>query len=319
MPRRPDLIKASLWAGLVCLSVCLTTPGWGREAGETFVLRREAADPVQTSPPSRLHLAQRSGSSSSSYPSLRSADSSSGSGRTLHLLFRFLAGGVLGPILWHYTCGYPLRSSWQQGLGPPGLLDLLVAVALGFLGYRLYRSRWEKDAEKPQVTPRGFLRPEHRAPPALTVQSEAESGLAAISAADPEFSLQAFGEETRRLLLELYTAWNLQELEVLAGRVKEGLLDYLRMGLKIMSLREELSHLEELSLEDITITAAGVNDGREFITLNFRGWLLDYVLDRKSGKLLVGSMAYPNLFHEVWELERPRGQGTWMLQDIREK
>jgi predicted lipid-binding transport protein (Tim44 family) len=100
--------------------------------------------------------------------------------------------------------------------------------------------------------------------------------------------------------------------------VKESLLEYLQMGLKIMSLREERSYLEDMVLEGITVTDARVDDGKEFITVCFRGRLLDYVLEKASGKLLLGSLAYPATFQEYWDLERPRGQGTWVLQDIRD-
>ena len=142
--------------------------------------------------------------------------------------------------------------------------------------------------------------------------------MAAIQESDLNFDLQAFGEEVRLLLLELYEAWNREDLHGLNGRVRDTLLEYLQMGLKIMFLREEISHLEDLSLENITVTAAGVNDGKDFITVRFRGRLLDYVLDKSSGKLLLGSMAYPATFYEYWDLERPQGQSAWVLQDIRE-
>ena len=67
----------------------------------------------------------------------------------------------------------------------------------------------------------------------------------------------------------------------------------------------------------LTVTQARIEDGRELITVCFRGRLLDYVLDKVSGKLLLGSLAYPATFQEYWDLERPRGQGPWVLQDIR--
>jgi len=202
---------------------------------------------------------------------------------------------------------------------PPGLLDILAVVACGYLAYRLYR-RWQ--AQKNPVTaeaPRKFLRPANLTPPPVTVAEEAKSGLAAIETEASDFDLHAFGEAVHRLLFDLYAAWTSQDLDALTGRVKEGLLDYLRMGLKVMTFREESSFLEDLSLEALTVTASGVNGAREFITVRFRGRLLDYVVDKKSGKLLAGSMAYPAIFHEYWDLERFQGEKVWVLQDIREQ
>ncbi len=214
--------------------------------------------------------------------------------------------------------GYPLGHVWQEGFWPPGLLDILVLAALGFGGYRGYR-RLRKGGEdtEPLAKPR-FLRTKQETPPTIQVREDAQPGLAAIQEMDRDFNLQAFAEEVGTLVRELYAAWNLQQLHRLNGRVKENLLEYLQMGLKIMALREEVSYLEDLILESITITAAGVNDSREFITVFFQGRLLDYVLDKNSGKLLLGSMAYPTIFQEYWDLERPRGQPSWVLLDIRE-
>jgi predicted lipid-binding transport protein (Tim44 family) len=53
--------------------------------------------------------------------------------------------------------------------------------------------------------------------------------------------------------------------------------------------------------------------------VHFQGRVLDYVLDKSSGKLLLGSMAYPAVFQEYWDLERPLGQSPWVVQDIRER
>jgi predicted lipid-binding transport protein (Tim44 family) len=214
--------------------------------------------------------------------------------------------------------GYPLSYVWEEGLWPPGLLDILVIAAFCYLGYRCYR-RWREGKKPPQAEPPPkFLRQGNKAPPALKVLEEAKPGLAAIQETGQDFDLQVFGEEVLLLLVDLYYAWNREEVNNLNGRVKESLLEYLQMGLKIMSLREERSYLEEMILEGISVTAAGVNDGKEHITVCFRGRLLDYVLDRKSGKLLLGSMAYPATFQEYWYLERPRGESAWVLQDIRE-
>lgn len=316
MPRRPDLIKASLWAGLLCLSVSLTGPERVQGASPAPVpgpdLPKVGLQDLR--PP--LLLVARPATPANQGASPRAATLTSRRG--LPGSYHYWVGGILAPRLCRYVFGYPVRSFGEEGLWPPGLLDILLAAACGFLGYRLVKRRRRGEVGEATTARRGFLRQEDRTPPPLQVAREAESGLAAISAENPGFDPQAFGEEIRGLLLEVYAAWNRHDLDALNGRVKEGLLEYLRMGLKIMSFREENSYLEDLSLEGIVITAAGVNDSKEFITVCFKGWLLDYVLDKQSGKLLVGSMAYPTSFQEFWDLERPRGQDTWVLQDIRE-
>jgi predicted lipid-binding transport protein (Tim44 family) len=304
-----------LLAGLICLGVFLSNRGWCREGtgapaglnGASQATVRASSSSFQLAaqqvPPGRQTRPKGSGALNPSSPLLSLA---------------WFAGGFLGSLLCHYVYGYPLSSVCQEGLWPPGLLDLLVLAALSYLGYQLYRRLMGRNQASPMGARPRFLRSDSEAPPPLNVREEARPGLAAIQELDRDFNLQAFGEETRQLLLELYAAWNQEMVNGLNGRVKESLLEYLHMGLKIMSLREERSYLEDMILETITVTDARADDGKESITVCFRGRLLDYVLDKASGKLLLGSMAYPTIFQEYWDLERPRGQGTWVLQDIRD-
>jgi len=314
MPRRPDLIKASVWAGLICLWVCLFGPAWSRE-GIDVPVRLENGQNFGSAVPAttyELSVQQVKAKHLTQSSPLDSPPSSSQS----PILYWF-SGGFLGSLLCYYVYGYPLSYVWQE-VWPPGLLDFVVLAALCYLGYRLHLRIRERQKPPEIETPPGFLRLGREAPPPISITEEAKPGVAAIQETDSNFDLQAFGEEVRLLLLELYEAWNREDLHNLNGRVKDTLLEYLQMGLKIMFLREEISHLEDLSLEAITVTAAGVNDGKDFITVRFRGRLLDYVLDKSSGKLLLGSMAYPSTFYEYWDLERPQGQSAWVLQDIRE-
>jgi hypothetical protein len=317
MPCAPTHVQVSLLAGLICLCIALTGPGWGREAKGASPRSPDISRTWSQASLTPLVLAARPGPAAA--PSQSQGAASPSAYPSQSTAVRLCTGGLLGPLLCHYVFGYRLSSLWLDRLWPPGLLDILVLAALGYLGYRLY-GRWqERKKPAPVEMARKFVRSQNLTPPPVTITEEAKSGLAAIQTEDTGFDLTAFGEVTHRLLLELYAAWTRQELEALAGRVKEGLLDYLRMGLKIMTFRDESSFLEDLSLEAITVTAAGVNDGKEFITVCFRGWMLDYVVDKKRGKLLVGSMAYPKIFQEYWDLERPRGENAWVLQDIREK
>jgi predicted lipid-binding transport protein (Tim44 family) len=315
MPRRPDLIRAMLLAGLICLGVFLSNRGWCREAtGAPVRFAESGRAPVKLSSLSYRVAAHQVPPGHQTRP--KGAATSETFTNLLNL--NWFTGGFVGSLLCHYVYGYPLSYAWQEGLWPPGLLDILVLLALAYLGCKLYRRLSESDqAALAEDLPK-FWRANSQAPPPLAVREEAWPGLTTIQELDQDFDVQAFGEATHQLLQELYAAWNHETVNGLNGRVKESLLEYLQMGLKIMSLREERSYLEDMILEGMTVTDARVDDGKELITVCFRGRLLDYVLDKGSGKLLLGSMAYPATFQEYWDLERPRGQETWVLQDIRD-
>jgi predicted lipid-binding transport protein (Tim44 family) len=315
MPRRPDLIRAMLLAGLFCLGVFLSNRGWCREVTAAPLRFEEAGRaPVRLSALSFQPAAHQVPPAHQTHTGSKPAPNAF----CQPLNLSWFSGGFLGSLLCYYVYGYPLSYVWQEDLWPPGLLDILVLIALSYLGYKLYRKLTERDQAATAAETPKFLRANHEAPPPLSVREEAWPGLTAIQELDRDFDVQAFGEQIHQLLKELYAAWNHETVKGLNGRVKESLLEYLQMGLKIMSLREERSYLEDMILEGMTITDARVDDGQESITVCFRGRLLDYVPDKPSGKLLLGSMAYPATFQEYWDLERPRGQGTWVLQDIRD-
>jgi hypothetical protein len=314
MIRRPNLKKAGLLAGLVCVVFCLSgLPGRFTILAASASRQATAGAKSQASEP-----ASKAGAPNAPAP-LKSQPPSSFSSRLCQPLdYEFLAGGFLSSLVCHYIFGYPMRSLTQRDFWPPGLLDLLALMTLCYAGYWVVRRLRRQPAAEQAPPPPTFLRLGENGPPTLRVTKEAEVGLAAIEATNPDFNLEAFREEVLGLLKEVYEAWNRQELEVLNGRLKDSLLEYLRMGLRILILREETSYLEDLTLRDMAVTAAGINDGKEFITVCFQGSLMDYVVHKRSGKLLAGSMAYPTPFKEFWDLARPRGQGPWVVQDIRE-
>jgi predicted lipid-binding transport protein (Tim44 family) len=83
-------------------------------------------------------------------------------------------------------------------------------------------------------------------------------------------------------------------------------------------MRDEISRLEYLLLMSMEVTAAGVDDQKEFITLGLQGRVLDYILQRHSMKLLSGSLTYQTELKEYWRFERKRGEKTWRLGNIEE-
>ncbi len=46
--------------------------------------------------------------------------------------------------------------------------------------------------------------------------------------------------------------------------------------------------------------------------------LVDYLLERRSFKLISGSMTYPERLQECWIFEREWGRLSWLLRDIQD-
>lgn len=230
-------------------------------------------------------------------------------------LLKFMAGGLLGGLLCSLLFGAPFSLYWSQGNWPLGFLDVVAISTVAYLGYRLLRP----------VRPRGdgipipgFPMPLSVAPPVFTIKYEAGPGLAQFSHADPAFNLAAFVEYGRQMIFQLHDAWNREDLDRVRERVTPQMLEFLRMGLKLLSLRGEVSRVEDLALSQIVVAMAGQKDGWERIAVNFQGRVVDYLLERRSFKLVSGSMTYPERLNECWIFERRTGRGDWLLADIQD-
>jgi predicted lipid-binding transport protein (Tim44 family) len=230
-------------------------------------------------------------------------------------LMNFLAGGLLGGVLWSILFGYPLSLYWSLSNWRFGFLDLMALSTAVYVGYRLLRPNHFPGEAKPVP---GFRIQETMGPAVFTIKNEAGSGLAKFSHAAPAFDLQGFGEYARQMIFDLHEAWNREDLDKIKDRVTEPMLEALRVGLKIISLRGEISRVEDLALSQIIVEAASQGEGWDTITVRFQGLVVDYVLERRSFKLVSGSMSYPERLQELWIFERTRGQQSWLLADIQD-
>lgn len=228
-------------------------------------------------------------------------------------LMKFLVGGLLGGVLWSILNGYPVSLFWSLGNWHFGFLDLMALSTAVYVGYRLLFPGPARGAASPLP---GFRLVETMGPAVFTIKNEAAPALAKFSGTDSTFDLQNFVEYARQLIFDLHEAWNREDLDRVKDRITEQMLDSLRMGLKIVALREEISRVEDLALSQIVVEAATRGEGWDTIALGFQGRVVDYVLDRRSFKLISGSMSYPERLHECWIFERLQGQRSWLLADI---
>ncbi len=313
MRPRPDLFKALLLAGLLGMIFIPTGLGWGVRQPALLSVSAKTTTPAPARPVTE-------GSSLQTQESLTTAPESPG--RLLcpppsraQSLMKFLAGGYLGTFLWHHLFCYPLPGYKGSDYWPPGLLDLVALFSLAYLGYRLLKPSPPKTRAP---APPGFMPALLQDVVELTVSNEALPGLAQISASDPAFNLSAFAQYARQIITELYTAWNQEDLGSLQAVVTEEIFNFFDMGSKILQMRGEISRLEDITLKRLVVSAAGQLEDRDFILIWVQGRLVDYVLDRKTFKVLAGSLTYPKEWEEYWRFERPRGQRAWKVSDIRE-
>ncbi|MBI4642620.1 MAG: TIM44-like domain-containing protein [Deltaproteobacteria bacterium] len=303
--RRVILIK--VWLAVVFLGVCLPLPA-GADNGALpgiFQLYPSPAPSLaaQWSPPRKSqYTSDTTPSRTPVYPQ-----------RRFHGLLKFMAGGLLGGVLCSFLFGYPLSLYWSQGNWPVGFLDVVVITTAAYLGYRLLRPLRPKGGAVPIP---GFHMPEDLAPAVFTIKNEAGPGLARFSHTSSAFNLAVFVEYARQTVFDLHDAWNHEDLDKIKDRVTSQMLEFLGMGLKILSFRGEISRVEDLALSQIVVLMARQEEGRDIITMGFQGRVVDYLLERRSFKLISGSMTYPERLQECWIFEREWGRRSWLLTDI---
>ena len=226
---------------------------------------------------------------------------------------KFMAGGLLGGLLCSFLFGYPLSLYWSQGNWPVGFLDVIVVTSAAYMGYRLLRPVRRGES---MLIP-GFL-PDALGPAVFTIKNEAGPGLARFSHTNSTFNLATFVEYARQTISDLHDAWNHEDLDRIQDRVSPQMWEFMGMGLKILSFRGEISRVEDLALSQIVVSMARQEEGRDIITMSFQGRVVDYLMERRSFKLISGSMTYPERLQECWTFEREWGSRSWLLTDIQD-
>jgi len=308
--RRVILIKVCL--AVIWLGFCQPAPAGVGPGGEAFAPSPQwhaSAVPTKAGRGAAVRQAP------SPSPDQSPTKSPNNFQQSLQGLMKFLAGGLLGGVLWSILFGYPLPLYWRLGNWPFGLLDLVAVTTAVYVGYRLLRPVNFRGEARPMP---GFPVVETMGPAVFTIKNEAGPGLAKFSHTDPAFDLKAFVEYARQMIFDLHEAWNREDLDKIKDRVTEPMLEALRVGLKIISLRGETSRVEDLALSQTIVETASQEEGWDTIAVRFQGRVVDYVLDRRSFKLVSGSMSYPERLQECWIFERSRGQKSWLLADIQD-
>lgn len=65
-----------------------------------------------------------------------------------------------------------------------------------------------------------------------------------------------------------------------------------------------------------TVTEAWQESGRDYVTADIGGSIVDYTVDEVGDRLVDGSRTTPRDVEEFWTFTRPAGLNFWMLSAI---
>ncbi len=241
---------------------------------------------------------------------------------------RGLMGGLLGGALG----GMLLGSMFGMGGSGMGLLPMLL---LGVVGYFLYK---RFTARPSSGTPPGYQAPPQNnnvfkgsfggndsapqggftPPPEVPERSSLEEGLDVIWIGDPAFDTDYFLEVASDVFFKVQAGWMRRDLSSYKHLLGEQLASECATQFAEMESKGELNKLENISIRNVEIVAAGSESGEDFMTVLFTANLLDYTVDDTSGALISGSDTEPVKFAEEWSWARPLGTQDWKLEGIKE-
>ncbi|MBZ0154591.1 MAG: Tim44 domain-containing protein [Alphaproteobacteria bacterium] len=237
-----------------------------------------------------------------------------------------LAGGFLGAMLFR-SLGFGGGMGGMGG-GGIGLIEILLIAGIGFVIYKMVRSRRQaapayggyqgrqQDYSGNYQPPRDITRDTI---PVAPSRNDAAAGLAHIRAYDSSFDEGRFREKATDIFFKVQAAWMNRDLESSRQLFARDIYDTLHADLSRMKAEGRINRLENIAMRGVEITEAWQEQGKDFVTVAITANVLDYETD-ESGRLLEGSKTEPVKFMEYWTFVKPSGSGTgtWQLSAIQQ-
>ena len=231
-----------------------------------------------------------------------------------------LAGGFLGSMLFGSLFG-------ASGSGM-GILPLLLLGGVGYFLYKRFVNRPgassgpgyqpPPDGNRFQGNFGGLGAGSQPVPPIPPIRdtNPMEAGLAEIRITDPEFDEKHFLEVASDVFFKIQAGWMRRDLSSYRNLLGDQLAAEYEKHFEEMRQMGRLNKLESIAVRKVEITAAGSDNGEDFVTVFFTANLLDYTVDEKSGEVVEGSMTEPVKFAEQWTWSRPIRTENWKLEGI---
>lgn len=234
-----------------------------------------------------------------------------------------IAGGLIGGAIGGMLFGALFGGQGLLGSGI-GLLPLLLILGIGFFLVRkmLQRSYAPSAGGEPApYNPMGGIDDQETMspPPAPSMgyaEESVEDGLAAVQRADGRFDPETFKEVAMDVFFRVQAGWIRRDLSSIRSLIGDQLALEYQGHFDEMIQKGRINKLENISVRNSEIMAAGVTDSELFVTVLFTANLLDYTVDDKNGELIEGSMTDPVKFAEKWTWAKKPGEINWLLEGI---
>ena len=238
---------------------------------------------------------------------------------------RSLAGGLVGGLLG----GMLFRSLGFAGNGEGfgggfGMMDLLLLAGIAYLIFWfIRRNRAAREAtatgyaSQISTEASGWGAPNATvSSPPVSWQQDLERGLGHLRQIDPGFDETAFREICTDLFFKIQAAWMHQDPEKLRPLMTEEMEEAFGKQIDTARAKGQMNKLENITVRSVEMTEAWQEQGRDYVTVRFLANLLDYTVDKTTGKVVDGSDSVPVKFEEYWTWVRSVGPNPWRLSAI---
>ncbi|QWR78681.1 Tim44 domain-containing protein [Candidatus Magnetomonas plexicatena] len=269
----------------------------------------QAQRPVAAAPAPAYATPQRSGFFSSSF------------GRGLA---GGLIGGALGSMLFGshgYGGGYGGGGygGGYGGGGGIGLFDIILLLIIGYIIYRVIKSRRRNvhDYETTYMVGNSY-ESSYEEPHSEKEIMDSVTGLRDIKQIDHNFDEYHFIEAVSSFFIKLQDAWSKRNLEPVKSMMMPEIYVTFNSDVEKMKANGEINKIENISLKQVIITEAWQEKGKDYITVEISANLIDYTTD-ESGKLIDGDNVNPDRFTEFWTFVRNSNTNDWKFTAIQQQ
>ena len=237
---------------------------------------------------------------------------------------RGLMGGLIGGALGGMLFG----SLFGAGGSGMGIVPLILLGVVGYFLYKRFVNRPTSSSSSGYQPPPSSMfqgggssfgtnsvPPVPPVPPAPGPMTP-DQGLMDIRHNDPGFDEKYFLEVASDVFFKIQAGWMRRDLDSYRNLLGDQLATEYERHFAEMKAQGQINKLESIAIRRVEITAAGSDNGEDFITVLFTANLLDYTVDDKTGALIEGSMTEPVKFAEKWTWARPVRTENWKLEGI---
>lgn len=141
--------------------------------------------------------------------------------------------------------------------------------------------------------------------------------LAALTQADPRFTLQSFEARAREVFLALQAGWTQQRWERLRPNETDALFQSHRFWLEEYKRQNLRNVLEAVVVKRVEIAKADSDLHYDAVTCRIHATMKDSTIDLTSNQTVAGNPKRIRDFTEYWTFIRRLGVGTKIVQDLK--